>query len=80
MPSARFTISETNLMRQIKIFKSIETEVTSLSDEVNAWIRENQANVVRVSGNIAPQSERSDGSGTRFPPSDVLILVEYEIE
>jgi hypothetical protein len=67
-------------MRQIKIFKSVETEVTTLSGEVNDWIRSNRINVVRVSGNIAPQSERPEASGTRFPPSDVLILVEYEID
>jgi len=66
-------------MRQIKIFKSVETEITALSDEVNDWIRENQINVVRVSGNIAPQTERPDGGGFKYPPSDVMVLVEYEV-
>lgn len=67
-------------MRQIKIFKSVETEVTPLSEEINDWIRQNKINVVRISGNIAPQSERPEGGRVTFPPSDVLVLVEYEVD
>lgn len=65
-------------MRQIKLFKSVETEIESLTEDVNNWIQQNKVNVVRVSGNIAPQSARPEGSGFKFPPSDVLVMVEYE--
>lgn len=67
-------------MRQIKLFKSVETEISTLEKDVNDWIRESRANVVRISGNIAPQSEMADRSGYKFPPSDVLVLIEYDIE
>ena len=67
-------------MRQIKIFKSVETEVRTLEQEVNDWIKQSQVNVKQITGNIAPQTEKPDGSGFKFPPSDVLILVEYEAD
>jgi hypothetical protein len=67
-------------MRQIKLFKSVETEISSLEKDVNAWVRQNRANVIRISGNIAPQTERPDGSGYKFPPSDVLVLIEYDVD
>ena len=67
-------------MRQIKLFKNVETEIRSLEKDVNDWIRESRANVVRISGNIAPQSEQADGSGYKLPPSDVLVLIEYDVD
>jgi len=66
-------------MRQVKLFKGIEAEASLLEGEVNAWIKENGAQVVRISGNIAPQSV-GPSSKDRFPPSDVLMIVEYEVD
>lgn len=69
-------------MQQIKIFKGIETETSSLEAEVNAWLAETGVRVVNVFGNIAPQSASSDSGpglgGSRFAPSDVLMVVVYE--
>ena len=70
-------------MRQVKIFKSLENDLTSLEKEVNAWIRQSGAEVVSVTGNIAPQtiSSGSKASGlgqSAFPPSDVVVVVLYE--
>ena len=71
-------------MQQVKIFKGVEDQVTVLEDEVNAWIRQTGAKILNLTGNIAPQSEKpgdvSGGSARgRFPPSDVIIIVTYEI-
>ncbi len=70
-------------MQQVKIFKAMESDVDSLENEVNAWIRESGAQVVSVTGNIAPQSEASGSSVSglsqgRFAPSDVVLIVLYE--
>ncbi|MFG0332916.1 MAG: hypothetical protein ACF8TS_06090 [Maioricimonas sp. JB049] len=69
-------------MRQVKLFKSVEAEVSALESQINDWIRESGVNVVRIQGNIAPQSESASGgsskSMTRYAPSDILIIVEYE--
>ena len=65
-------------MRQVKIFKSIESELWSLEEEINTWIKEHGAKVVSVTGNIAPQSGGGGvGQGT-FSASDVLVIVTYE--
>ena len=70
-------------MHQIKIFTTVETEVRSLENEVNDWIKKSGAKVISITGNIAPQSERIGGSGggsddLRFFPSDVMLIVLYE--
>ncbi len=68
-------------MQQIKIFKSIESDVTELERDINAWLKESGARVVNVFGNIAPQTitDPEKAKGTRgFSPSDVLVVLLYE--
>ena len=65
-------------MQMIKIFKSIETELRSLEDEMNTWIAESGARIISVTGNIAPQTGSAQPVGT-FSASDVLIIVLYEV-
>lgn len=70
-------------MRQIKLFKGIETELEALEQSVNRWIAENKIDVVQVFGNISPQSimpgaDRNVIQKTVFAPADVLIVVVYE--
>ena len=71
-------------MQQIKIFKGVESEISRLEASVNDWIRESEVRVVRITGNIAPQTEtKSSRSGLAqggFTPSDVMILVVYEVD
>lgn len=67
-------------MRQIKLFKGIESELSTLEAEVNQWIAKNKIRVVQISGNIAPQSPVDTKAVSRFPGSDILIIVEYETE
>ena len=67
-------------MQQVKLFKSVEAEISELESEVNNWIRESGVRVVSIRGNIAPQtvSDSNVGVKGRFSPSDVLIVVTYE--
>jgi len=64
-------------MQQVKIFKSIESELSGLEEEINSWIAKENANVLNIFGNIAPQSPSSAGMGS-FSSSDILIVVLYE--
>ncbi|MCC6511641.1 MAG: hypothetical protein IT423_21255 [Pirellulaceae bacterium] len=70
-------------MQKIKLFKSIESELHLLEDEVNAWIESSGARIISMTGNISPQTGnvqtgRIQQSGT-FSPSDVLLIVLYEV-
>ena len=68
-------------MQQIKMFKSIESNVSDLERDINVWLKESGARVVNVFGNIAPQTigdpEKTKGN-RGFSASDVLIVVLYE--
>ncbi len=66
-------------MQQIKLFKSIESELRTLEEEMNQWIARSGARVISVTGNIAPQTGNSQPAGS-FSASDVLIIVLYEGE
>ena len=64
-------------MQQIKIFKSIESELGSLENEINEWISDQSVKIVEIFGNIAPQSHSTPGMGS-FSSSDVLVVIVYE--
>ncbi|MHB8952758.1 MAG: hypothetical protein ACYC4U_07235 [Pirellulaceae bacterium] len=63
-------------MRQLKIFKSIESELWNMEKEINHWVKEAGVEVISVTGNISPQTSGSASHG--FSSSDVLIVVLYE--
>ena len=63
-------------MRKVKLFKALECEWESLEHKINAWIDETGAEVVNISGNIAPQSQRSHPNA-RENPSDILMVITY---
>jgi hypothetical protein len=71
-------------MHQIKVFKGVESEILSLEEKINAWLRESGAKVVSMTGNIAPQTQLPEGTGTgssgrvSYPPSDILVILLYE--
>jgi hypothetical protein len=70
-------------MQQIKIFKGIENDLSALENEVNSWLRDSNAAVAKIIGNIAPQTlsrnVKSEGLSTgEYCPSDVLLIVLYE--
>jgi len=65
-------------MQQVKIFKSVENELSSLEAEINEWIASTGAKVLNITGNISPQSLSSGGLGDTFSASDVLLFILYE--
>ena len=68
-------------MQQVKIFKGVESDVSSLEEEINGWIRQSGARVLSITGNIAPQTPGAAGAGLTqggYPPSDVVLVVLYE--
>lgn len=64
-------------MRQVKLFKGVEAEVSRLEETINNWIRESGAHVVQINGTIAPQNFSSP-SDRPLSGSDLFVLVEYE--
>ena len=40
-------------MQQVKIFKSIESELVALEEEINEWLSTSGAKVINITGNIA---------------------------
>jgi len=71
-------------MQQVKIFIGVEDHRAELEAEVNAWLKDSGAKIHSVTGNIAPQTLAKEattltGTGRSFRPSDVFILVVYEI-
>ncbi len=65
-------------MQKVKFFKSIESELTALEKEINAWIKTTGAKVISIHGNIAPQTAVSQAPMGTFSSSDVLIVIHYE--
>lgn len=64
-------------MRLIKIFVTREDKTEELEDKVNAWVEATGAEIVSVTGNVAPQSQISY-PGKMPAPSDVLMVIVYE--
>ena len=68
-------------MQQIRIFKSIESDIGELEREINGWLQESGVKVINMFGNIAPQTVNAEGTGATgraFSPSDVFMVVVYE--
>ena len=65
-------------MQQVKIFKSIESEIPTLEEEMNQWLSESGDKVISITGNIAAQSTNGGSLGGSFSGSDVIMFVLYE--
>ena len=69
-------------MQKVKIFKSVETDISALETEVNRWLSDGNFRVLNMFGNIAPQSQSAKESagltGSMFAPSDILLVILYE--
>jgi hypothetical protein len=69
-------------MRLVKIFKGVESDISTLEKEVNTWVRESGATLLGITGNIAPQTITPSTKGglgqNAFPPSDVILIAIYE--
>lgn len=63
------------------MFVGLESDIAALEHRVNAWLAENNARIVNIFGNIAPQTTNGDPGGKvsrRFESSDVLMTIVYE--
>ncbi|MCP4890755.1 MAG: hypothetical protein ACPGLY_24640 [Rubripirellula sp.] len=67
-------------MQQIKIFKTVDTDIAETEKQINRWMRKSGARVLSITGNIASQSNSGGGPMNSFAASDILIIVHYEID
>ena len=65
-------------MQQIKIFKSVDSELAEMEQEINRWLQESGARVLSMTGNIAAQPGAAAGTMNSFAASDVLVILLYE--
>ena len=69
-------------MQQIKIFTGLEQDREAFEQEINQWLVDVKPNIVKVFGNIAPQTPGKADSimaGSRvYGPSDIFIVFLYE--
>ena len=67
-------------MQQVKMFKSVDTEISDMEKEINRWMRKSGARVLSITGNIANQPTGGGGPLNSFAASDILVIVLYEID
>ena len=48
-------------MQQIKIFKSVDTELPEMEKQINRWMRKSGARVLSITGNLASQLNEGGG-------------------
>ena len=66
-------------MQQIKVFKSVDSEIPEMERQINRWMRKSGAKVVSITGNLASQSS-GGGPMNSFAGGDVIVIVLYEID
>jgi hypothetical protein len=66
-------------MQQVKIFKSIESELEDMEHSINKWIKESGARIISITGNIAAQTAPSHGLSSTFSSSDIMVVILYEV-
>jgi hypothetical protein len=67
-------------MQQVKIFKSVDTEIPELERQINRWMRKSGARVLSITGNLASQLNATSGPLNSFAAGDILVIVLYEID
>ena len=67
-------------MQQVKIFKSVDTEIAEMERQINRWMRKSGARVLSITGNLSSQLNDSGGPLNSFAASDILLIVLYEID
>ena len=71
-------------VHQIKLFVALESSVESMEREINDWLTQSGANVVKLIGNIAPQTVTPESKGSKlaerkFTSSDLFVAIVYEL-
>jgi len=67
------------VIQQVKLFKTIESELPEMEKTINRWIHKNKVKVLSISGNIASHGG-AGGPMSSFSSSDILVVVMYERE
>ncbi len=67
-------------MQQVKIFKSVDTEIPEMEHQINRWMRKSGARVISITGNLASQPSSNQGPMSSFAAGDILVVVLYEID
>ncbi|QEG43520.1 hypothetical protein [Roseimaritima ulvae] len=68
------------VIQQVKLFKTIESELPEMEKTINRWIQKNKVKVLSITGNIASHGAASGGPMSSFSSSDILVVVMYERE
>ena len=67
-------------MQQVKIFKSVDTEIPEMEQQINRWMRKSGARVLSITGNLASSPQMGNAPMNSFAASDILVIVLYEID
>jgi hypothetical protein len=67
-------------MQQVKIFKTVDTEIPELEKQINRWMRKSGARVLSITGNLAAQPHSGSGPLSSFTAGHILVIVLYEID
>jgi hypothetical protein len=67
-------------IQQVKIFKSVDTEIPELERQINRWMRKSGARVLSINGNLSTQTSQSAGALSSFAAGHILVIVLYEID
>ena len=77
MPRTRL---RSNHVQQVKIFKSVDTELEDLEKQINRFIRKNNVRVLSISGNHSASMDTGGGPMNTFSGGDVTVIMLFEIE
>ena len=69
-----------DVMQQVKIFKSVDSELPDMERQINRWMRKSGARVLSITGNLAKQSSGGQGPMSSFAAGDIMVIVLYEID
>ena len=67
-------------MQQVKIFKTVDTELPDMEKQINRWMRKSGARILSIDSNMTAQGGTKDGPLNSFAAGDVLLIVLYEID
>lgn len=67
-------------MQQVKIFKSVDTEIPEMEHQINRWMRKSGARVLSITGNLSSSPQVGNAPMNSFAASDILVIVLYEID
>ena len=62
-------------MQQVKIFKSVDTELPEMERQINRWMRKSGARVLSITGNLDSQAGDASSRMNSFAASDIMLIV-----